>query len=392
VGGVVRVGCDGADAEPNLRPKHWGVGERGRRMAGGERIAREHRKAKGMATGARETLVIIGSGPAAWTAALYAARANLNPLVYEGEPSREMIPGGQLMWTTEVENFPGFPEGISGQELVMRMREQALRFGARAVMENIVAVDFGRRPFLLKASGGAEVEAQAVIVATGARANWLGLPNEERLARAGGGVSACAVCDGALPAFRNKRLAVVGGGDSAAEEAMYLTKYASEVVLIHRRDRLRASPIMAQRVLTNPKIRVEWNTVVVDVHGEDFITGLRLRNVITGEERDLEVGGLFVAIGHTPNTAFLEGQIELTPSGYIVTKHPWRCATSVDGVFAAGDVMDDYYRQAITAAGTGCMAALEAERWLAHQGVGEVPVLETAEVPTGIDVDPMGGD
>lgn len=345
-----------------------------------------------MSTGARETLVIIGSGPAAWTAALYAARANLSPVVYEGEPTRDMIPGGQLMWTTEVENFPGFPEGISGQELMTRMREQAVRFGTRVIMESIVAVDFGRRPFGLKTSGGTELEARAVIVATGARANWLGLPNEERLARTGGGVSACAVCDGALPFFRNQRLAVVGGGDSAAEESTYLTKYASEVVLIHRRDRLRASPIMAERVLTNPKIRVEWNTVVVDIHGDDFITGLRLRDTITGEERDLEVGGLFVAIGHTPNTAFLEEQVELTPHGYIVTKHPWRCETSVEGVFAAGDVMDDYYRQAITAAGTGCMAALEAERWLAHQGIGEVPVLETAEVPTGIDVDPMGGD
>ena len=337
-----------------------------------------------MARSTRETLVIIGSGPAAWTAALYAARADLKPLVIEGEPTRDMIPGGQLMWTTDIENYPGFAEPIGGQELMQRMRDQATHFGARVQTESVTAVDFSRRPFKLETSYGDTVEAAAVIIATGARANWLGLHNEERLARTGGGVSACAVCDGALPFFRNKVLAVVGGGDSAMEEASYLTKYASEVVLIHRRDSFRASPIMRDRVLENPKVRVEWNTKVTDVVGDDFITALKLEDAVTGEQRELEVGGLFVAIGHTPNTDFVKGQLALTPHGYVKTSQPWRTSTSVDGVFAAGDVMDDYYRQAITAAGTGCMAALEAERWLAHHGVAEaqVPVLETAEAPT----------
>jgi thioredoxin reductase (NADPH) len=332
-----------------------------------------------------ETLVIVGSGPAAWTAAIYAARANLDPLVIEGEPSREMIPGGQLMFTTEIENFPGFPEGVDGQALMARMKEQAERFGTRTLMESVAAVDFSERPFLLTPTYSEPVRARAVIVATGARANWLDLPNEQRLAHSGGGVSACAVCDGALPAFRGKRLAVVGGGDSAMEEATYLTKYASEVVIVHRRDAFRASKIMAERTLENPKIRVEWNSQVTEVLGDDFVTAVRLADTVTGLEREMEVGGLFVAIGHTPNTAFLEGQVELTPHGYVVCPHPWRTATSVDGVFAAGDVMDDYYRQAVTAAGTGCMAALEAERWLAHHGVAaaEPPVLETAESSVG---------
>ncbi|MEW5931197.1 MAG: thioredoxin-disulfide reductase [Gemmatimonadota bacterium] len=334
----------------------------------------------------RETLVIIGSGPAAWTAAVYAARANLEPVVYEGEPSREMIPGGQLMWTTDIENFPGFPEGVGGQELMDRMKEQAVKFGTRAVMENIVEVDFTRHPFVLKPSYGDAVEAVSVIVATGARANWIGLPNEERLAQTGGGVSACAVCDGALPFFRGKTLAVVGGGDSAMEEATYLTKFAGEVVIIHRRGEFRASKVMAERALAHPKIRVEWNTQVTDVLGDEVITGLRLRDTVTGEEREMEVGGLFVAIGHTPNTAFLNGQLELMPNGYIKLPTPWRTVTSVPGVFAAGDVMDDYYRQAISAAGSGCMAALEAERWMSHHGVegAEPPVIETAESSIGV--------
>jgi thioredoxin reductase (NADPH) len=332
-----------------------------------------------------EQIVIIGSGPAAWTAAVYAARASLDPLVYEGEPSREMIPGGQLMWTTDIENYPGFPEGIGGQELMARMKEQAVRFGTRVEMENIVEVDFSSYPLRLKPNYSDWIEANAVIVATGARANWIGLPNELRLAQSGGGVSACAVCDGALPFFRNKRLAVVGGGDSAMEEATYLTKFASEVVIIHRRDEFRASKVMAERALADPKIRVEWNTQVVDVLGDDEITGLRVEDTVTGDEREMDVGGLFVAIGHTPNTAFLGGQVELTPGGYIVTTAPWRTCTSVEGVFAAGDVIDDYYRQAITSAGTGCMAALDAERWLAHHGVegAKPPVLETAESTIG---------
>jgi thioredoxin reductase (NADPH) len=332
-----------------------------------------------------ETVVIIGSGPAAWTAAVYAARANLDPLVIEGEPSRDMIPGGQLMYTTDIENFPGFPEGVDGQDLMQRMKSQAERFNTRTMMENVTSVDFTTYPFILRPSYSDEIRAKSVIVATGARANWLGLENELRLAHHGGGVSACAVCDGALPAFRGKTLAVVGGGDTAMEEANYLTKFAGEVVIIHRRDSFRASRIMAERVLSNPKIRVEWNSQVTEVHGEDFITGLRLKDTNTGEERDIEVGGLFVAIGHTPNTAFLANSVQLTPHGYIVAPQPWRTATSVDGVFAAGDVMDDYYRQAITAAGTGCMAALEAERWMAHHGVAEAesPVLETAESSIG---------
>jgi thioredoxin reductase (NADPH) len=333
-----------------------------------------------MARAEARNIIIIGSGPAAWTAAIYAARANLEPLVFEGEPSREMIPGGQLMWTTDIENFPGFPEAVGGQDLMDRMKQQALHHGAEAVMESITNVDFTTYPFMLKPGYTDEVAALSVIIASGARANWLGLHNEERLARTGGGVSACAVCDGALPAFRNARLAVVGGGDSAMEEATYLSKYASEVLLIHRRDSFRASKIMADRVLGNPKIRVLWNSEVTDVLGGDFITGLRLRDTLTGAERELEVGGLFVAIGHTPNTAFVQNQIDLHSNGYIKVS-PGRTCTSVDGVFAAGDAMDDYYRQAITAAGTGCMAALEAERWLAHQGVEHAvsPVLETAE-------------
>jgi thioredoxin reductase (NADPH) len=341
-----------------------------------------------MAPRRRETLVIIGSGPAAWTAAIYGARANLDPVVYEGEPSREMIPGGQLMYTTEVENYPGFPDGITGSELMVQLRRQAERFETRIITENIVSVDLTTHPFVLRPGYGEEIEALTVVVATGARANWLGLPNEERLAQSGGGVSACAVCDGALPAFRDKVVAVVGGGDSAMEESLYLTKFAREVLVVHRRGEFRASRIMADRVLKHPKIRVLWNQVVSDVIGYDFVTGIRVKDVNTGAEEEIDVGGLFVAIGHTPNTQFLGGQLQLTPHGYIRTPLAWRTCTSVPGVFAAGDVMDDYYRQAVTAAGTGCMAALEAERWLAHHGLGESPLLETAEAP--IDADEAG--
>lgn len=329
----------------------------------------------------RERLVIIGSGPAGWTAALYAARASLDPLVFEGEPSGTVLPGGQLMITTEVENYPGFPEGVTGPELMEKMREQAVRFGARPVGENVATVDLSQRPFVVTPNYSDPVEAEALIIATGANAKWLGLPNEDRLAKTGGGVSACAVCDAALPLFREKVLAVVGGGDTAMEEALYSTKFASKVLVIHRRDELRASPIMAERVLQHPKIEMLWNTKVVDVLGGDQIEGLRLEDTVTGEQREIEVGGLFVAIGHEPNTKFLDDQLELTPAGYIRLATAWRTVTSVEGVFAAGDVMDDYYRQAVTAAGTGCMAALEAERWLAHHGTGESPVLETAEAP-----------
>jgi thioredoxin reductase (NADPH) len=289
------------------------------------------------------------------------------------------------MTTTEVENFPGFEEGISGPELMDRMRQQALRFGTRVMSEAIERVDFSASPFRLTPTQSSEVEAMAVIVATGATAKWLGIPNEERLAQSGGGVSACAVCDAALPVYRNQVLGVVGGGDTAMEEALYTTKFAREVVIIHRRDEFRASRVMAERVLAHPKIRVLWNTRVAEVLGYDAITGVRLENTVTGERSDLELGGLFVAIGHTPNTGFLDGQLTLTPHGYIKLPEPWRTVTNIPGVFAAGDVMDDYYRQAITAAGTGCMAALEAERWLAHQGVGEPPVIETAEAPITSD-------
>lgn len=316
-----------------------------------------------------EKLVIIGSGPAGWTAAIYAARANLSPLVYEGEATQYMIPGGQLMFTTEVENYPGFPEGVRGQELMERFRKQAERFDTRIKGEDIVKIDTSSRPFTLQTSAGSTVQTHAAIVATGARANWLNLPNEQRLARSGGGVSACAVCDGALPVFRNKELVVVGGGDSAMEEAGYLTKFASKVYIIHRRDEFRASKIMQKRVLSNPKVEPVWNSVVDDVLGDAMITGVRLKNVKTNEVRDLPCSGLFLAIGHTPNTDFLKGTLDLDDKGYVVCSRPFRTYASVDGIFAAGDVMDSYYRQAISAAGTGCMAALDAERWLADQGV-----------------------
>lgn len=325
-----------------------------------------------------ENIVIIGSGPAAWTAAIYAARANLNPLVFEGEPVGTELPGGQLMLTTDIENFPGFPEPISGPELMERVKAQAVHHGTRVLSELVREVDFSQRPFTVTPNYSSPLQAHTVIVATGAAAKWIGLDSELRLAQHGGGVSACAVCDGAMPFYRNKRLAVVGGGDTAMEEAMYLTKFASEVVIIHRRDSFRASKVMANRVLAHPKVRVLWNSQVTEVVGDEFITGLKLADTVTGAVREIEVGGLFVAIGHTPNTRFLQGQLDVTEHGYIKVS-PWRTATSVDGVFAAGDVIDDYYRQAITSAGTGCMAALEAERWLAHHGIGETPVLETGE-------------
>jgi len=312
-----------------------------------------------------EKVVIIGSGPAGWTAAIYAARANLAPLVIEGMGGTEMIPGGQLMFTTEVENFPGFPEGVDGQELMTRMRAQAERYGTRIVQDDVVEVDFHSQPKKLKTSYSGEFFAKTVIIASGARANWLGLENETRLARSGGGVSACAVCDGALPAFRDQPLVVVGGGDSAMTEAEHLAKYGSEVIIVHRRDEFRASKMLANRVLANPKVRVEWNSTLVDIIGDDFVTGVRLKDTVTGEERTVECSGVFMAIGHTPNTAFLGDSIPLKSNGYMVVE-PGATRTEVPGVFGAGDVMDDNYRQAVTAAGTGCMAALEAEKWLAE--------------------------
>ncbi len=321
-----------------------------------------------------EQVVIIGSGPAGWTAAIYAARAQLSPLVIEGAGSRTMIPGGQLMFTTEVENYPGFPEGVTGIQMMTDFREQAVRFDTRVITEDVAEVDFSVRPFLLKTSGGTEIESDAVIIATGANANWIGLDNEERLAQSGGGVSACAVCDGALPHFRNQVIAIVGGGDSAMEDALYMAKFAKEVVVVHRREELRASKIMQERAFAEEKIRFEWNQTVVDVLGDDVITAVRLRNSVTDEERELEVGGLFVAIGHDPNTAFLNGQVALKDNGFVETPTSWRTTTSVPGVFAAGDVMDDFFKQAVTAAGTGCMAALEAERWLSRSGAESATV------------------
>jgi thioredoxin reductase (NADPH) len=322
-------------------------------------------------TAQHERVVIIGSGPAAWTAAIYAARADLSPLVAEGAGSRTMIPGGQLMFTTEVENYPGFPKGVTGPEMMDAFRAQALRFDTRVITDDIVEVELAGQPKRLVTGGGEELLTDSVIVATGANARWLGVPNEERLAQSGGGVSACAVCDGALPWFRGQIVAVVGGGDSAIEDATYMAKFAGKVIVIHRRDRLRASAIMQQRAFDNEKIEFLWNKVVTEVLGDDVITGLRLRDTATGEEGTLDAGGLFVAIGHTPNTGFLSGQVDLKPNGYIELPTPWRTDTSVPGVFAAGDVMDDYYRQAVSAAGTGCMAALDAERWLAHGGPSE---------------------
>jgi len=336
-------------------------------------------------------VIIIGSGPAGWTAAIYAARANLQPLVFAGRPKQTpsiILPGGQLMLTTEVENFPGFPEGISGPKMMSYFERQAVRFGTRIVTDeglnpdvsnpddghsykyqDCKSVDLSQRPFKVVGEDGKVFETHSLIVATGATANWLGLPNEMRLAQTGGGVSACAVCDGALPIFRNKELAVVGGGDSAVEEATYLTKFASKVYMIHRRDQLRASRIMQQRALSNPKIEMVWNSVVVDVLGDERISGLRLKDTVTGEERDLPVSGLFLAIGHTPATSFLKGQLELDEKGYVKLRDPGRSFTSVEGVFAAGDCADTIYRQAITAAGMGCRAAIDCERWLADQGI-----------------------
>lgn len=330
-----------------------------------------------------EKLVIIGSGPAAWTCAIYAARANLNPVVYEGAISEEnrlrgTLPLGQLNLTTEVENFPGFPDGILGPELMVRSRQQAERFGTRIVTEDIVAVDLKNRPFVLTDSTGQTIEAHAVVVATGASANYLGLDSENHYKNFG--VSACAVCDGALPRFRNKPLVVVGGGDSACEEGNYLSKFASTIYVVHRRDTMnRASPIMAQRLLSNPKVKPVWNSVVEEVVGETTaagtgeklpsMTGVRIKNLNSGDTTTLDAAGMFVAIGHTPNTKFLKGQLEVDSKGFIVLKDPFRTTTSVEGVFAAGDVADPVYKQAITAAGMGCKAALDAERWLAAQGV-----------------------
>jgi thioredoxin reductase (NADPH) len=344
---------------------------------------------------AAEKLVIIGSGPAGWSAAIYAARAELQPLVFEGAITEEnrvagTLPLGQLNLTTEVENYAGFPagdltafldssidedarsimaphskHGVSGPELMELMRQQAKNFGTRVVTDDIVSVDFKSHPFKLKTLSGEAIDAESVIVATGARANYLGLPSENAFKNRG--VSACAVCDGALPRFRNKPLVVIGGGDSAVEESTYLAKFASRVYLVHRRDQLRASKIMAQRAESNDKIEIVWNHELAEVTGTDQngVNGVVLHSTVGSDKKQLEAAGVFLAIGHTPNTAFLAGQLELTDKKYVKLTVPFRTNTSVPGVFAAGDVADDNYRQAITSAGAGCMAALDAERWLA---------------------------
>ena len=350
-----------------------------------------------------ERVVIIGSGPAGWSAAIYAARANLQPLLFEGTVQQDMIPLGQLAYTTEVENFAGFPAGdirafvesgvakdrhwnlppvpkghekdgrphyaVQGVELMELMKQQALNFGTRVVGDDIVDVDFTQRPLRVIPGDGQPVETHTVIVATGARANYLGLESEERFKNRG--VSACAVCDGALPRFRNQPLAVIGGGDSAVEEATYLTAFASKVYLVHRRDALRASKIMQDRALKSDKIEIVWNHVLHEVLGNDEngVTGMRLHSTVDDTTTDIDVSGIFLAIGHTPNTGFLKGKLEMNEKGYLNWTGRFRTYTSVEGVFAAGDVADDYYRQAITSAGTGCMAALDAERYLAEKGL-----------------------
>ena len=319
-------------------------------------------------------VVVVGSGPAGYTAALYAARANLDVLVFQGFET-----GGQLMLTSDVENYPGYREGVMGPDMMEDFEAQAARFGAEMRPDNVEKVDFSERPFKLWAEGTPEEEptlARAVVIATGAKAKWLGLEGEQRLM--GRGVSGCATCDGFF--FKEKRVAVVGGGDTAMEEALFLTKYAGEVLIIHRRDTFRASKIMLDRAIKNPKITFLTDTVVEDVLGETSVEGIRVKNVKTGEEKDLEVDGFFAAIGHAPATAIFEGQVEMDEAGYVLQKE--HTMTSVPGVFAAGDVSDKRYRQAVTAAGDGCRAAIDAERWLEEQGEADGaldPAVWTAE-------------
>ncbi len=347
--------------------------------------------------------MIIGSGPAGWAAAIYAARASLSPLLFEGTVKAEMIPLGQLAWTTEVENYPGFPFGnirefvetavdkdrhwnlppapdhkrdgvyhyaVQGVELMELMKQQALNFETRVVEDDIVDIDVESRPLRVIPANGEPIETHTIIIATGARANYLGLPSEEKYKNKG--VSACAVCDGALPIYRSKPLAVIGGGDSAIEEATYLAnlKDADTIYLVHRRDQFRASKVMQERALSHPKIKVLWNRSVSEVLGDgNKVTGLKLASTVGDDELELPMGGMFVAIGHTPNTAFLAGKVETNAKGYIKWTKGFRTNTSREAVFAAGDVADDYYRQAITSAGTGCMAALDAERYIVEHGL-----------------------
>ncbi len=303
-------------------------------------------------------IAIVGSGPAGYTAAIYAARAELEPVVVAGVQF-----GGQLMLTTDVENYPGFPEGVTGPEMMELFQKQAERFGTRVLLEDATEIDLSERPFRIRTDEH-EFSAEGLILATGASAQWLGLESETRLQNKG--VSACATCDGAL--YRGKPMAVVGGGDTAMEEALFLTRFATRVTVIHRRAELRASKIMQERALASEKIDFAWNSVIDEVLGDEFVTGVRLRQTETDETRELPVEALFVAIGHRPNTELLRGQLELDPVGYIKVE-PGTTRTSVEGVFACGDAMDPIYRQAVTAAGTGCMAAIDAERWLAAQGI-----------------------
>lgn len=313
----------------------------------------------------RTKLVIIGSGPAGYTAAIYAARANIEPVLYEGFFSGPA--GGQLMTTTEVENFPGFPEGISGPELMDNFRNQAIRFGTKIITDDVVSVDLSQHPYTVVGKKHSH-ETDAIIISTGATANRLNIPGAGEGQLWQKGVTACAVCDGAMPIFRNKPLFVIGGGDSAVEEAVFLTKFGSRVYMVHRRDKLRASKIMQQRALEHPKIEILWDSVISSVEGDSVVRGVTIENTKTNEKTFHEAGGVFFAVGHTPNTAFLQNQIELHDNGYIKVK-PGTCQTNVELVYAAGDAQDHVYRQAITAAGTGCMAAIEAERELSARGI-----------------------